>query len=240
MTYYQREKQLLKTLDSFKDYTDFEVVIVDDNSPDDINLPELPFEVTILKLRKKQWINPGPTFNIAFDYALKENPEAIVIQNAECYHKGDILGYVRNNLTERNYITFGCYSLGKDEDVDLKVLNKRGASGNGDSAWYNHSRYRPEALHFCSAITTSNLRKINGFDERLALGLGYEDNLFIHQIRVLGLKVQIVDNPFVFHQYHYDVKAFNFDLDLYNRTALMCETIKAERKYRAERLIPRT
>ena len=71
-----------------------------------------------------------------------------------------------------NYITFGCYSLSSDQDVDLKILNNRGAVGNGDSAWYNHSKYRPEALHFCSAISTDNLRKINGFDERLAMGVG--------------------------------------------------------------------
>lgn len=237
-TYYNREKQLLKTLESFKRYNpeDFNVVIVDDNSPEDISLPDLSFEVTILKLKTKQWINPGLTFNIGFDHALESNPEAIVIQNAECYHNGDIIASVKQRLTKRNYLSFACYSLGKNEDVNLTTLNKRAASGNGDSAWYNHSRYRPVALHFCCAITSENLRKLNGFDERFAMGLGYEDDYFIHQVRTLGLKVEIIDNPFVFHQYHYDVKAFNFDLDLYNRTAFLCNQLKAEKKYRAERL----
>lgn len=237
LTYFQREKQLLKTLESFRQYKDISVVIVDDNSPDDIKLPELPFEVTILKLKSKQWINPGPTFNVGFNHALKSNPDIILIQNAECYHMGDVVGYALKNVSQSNYITFACYSLSLDQDVDLKTLNKRGAVSNGDSAWYNHSKYRPEALHFCSAISADNLRKINGFDERLAMGLGYEDNLFIYQVRTLGLKVEIIDEPFVFHQYHYGVKAFTFDQDLYNRTAKYCSEIQSLKQYRAEHLI---
>lgn len=236
ITYYNREKQLLKTLQSFR-HSDIEVIIVDDNSPEDIKLPELPFDVTVLKLLKKEWINPGPTFNVGLKQALDNGAEQIIIQNAECYHNGDIIGHVRRYLTDRNYLSFACYSLGKGQDVTLLTLNKLGASNNGDSAWYNHSRYRPLALHFCSAISASNLRKLNGFDERLALGLGFEDNLFIHQVRTLGLAVQIVDNPFVFHQYHYDIKAFDFNLDLYNRTNAMFNEIKGEKTYKAKHLV---
>ena len=234
-TFYQRHKQLYKTLDSFRQYNpdDFNVVIVDDNSPDDIIIDSLPFEVTIVKLKAKNWICPAPVFNFGFIEALKSNPQNIIIQNAECYHNGDILGYIRDHLTDLNYLTFGAYSLGKGEDVDIKELNNRCALGNGDSAWYNHSIYRPEALHFCTAITADNLRKINGFDERFATGLGYEDDYLLHQIRTLGLKVEIIDNPFVFHQYHYDVKAFTFDADLYKCTGILCRELKKEKQYRA-------
>jgi len=238
MTYYQRQKQLIKTLQSFEKYEhDFNVFIVDDNSPDDINLPEFGFDIIIIKFQKKLWINPGVTFNVCFGYALKINPDIVIIQNAECYHNGDILGYAIKNLTQKNYITFAAYSLGAGEDVDLKTLNPICASGNGDSAWYNHSVYRPEALHFCAAITAENLRKINGFDERFAHGLGYEDDYLLHQVRRLGLKIEIIDDPFVFHQYHYDVKAFKFDLDLYNRTAALCKELKRENNYKAVHLI---
>jgi hypothetical protein len=238
MTYYQRPRQLLKTLESFTHYkNDFSVVIVDDNSPDDIKLPPLPFDVTIIKLRKKQWINTCVTYNIGFHEALKSRPELIMIQNAECYHNGDVIGYAIKHTTDRNYVSFAAYSLASGEDVNLKILNPRGAVSNGDSAWYNHSLYRAEALHFCCAITAKNLKRINGFDERIALGLGYEDNLLIHQIRTLGLKVQIIDDPFVFHQYHYDVKSFDFNLDLFNRTGAYCSELIALKQYRAEHLI---
>lgn len=149
----------------------------------------------------------------------------------------EILPDMQLGVTDKNYITFACYSLSKGEDVDFKELKKQPPSSNGESGWYNHSIYRPEALHFCSAITTDNLRKLNGFDERLALGLGYEDNLFIHQVRVLGLKVLIVDDPFVFHQYHYDIKSFNFDVDLYNRTGFYFKQLRSENGFRAKHLI---
>lgn len=239
MTYFNREKQLLKTLDSFRQYDyDFDVIIVDDNSPEDINLfSDLPFEVTIIKLRGKNWVNSSPVFNFGFEYALKSNPGIIIIQNAECYHMGDIVGYALEYVTETNYISFGCYSLGKDQDVDLKILNNKGAVSNGDSAWYNHSHYRPEAFHFCNAISANNLRRLNGFDERLAMGIGFDDNLFVHQIKTLGLKIKIVDNPFVFHQYHYDVKAFDSNQELYNQTIISYNELIREKKYRAVHLI---
>jgi GT2 family glycosyltransferase len=233
MTFYQRHKQLLKTLDSFRDYKDFNVVIVDDNSPDDIKLGNYPFEVHILKLSQKNWINPAPVFNFGFNYAIKLKSDIIVLQNAECYHVGDILSAVRDHLTDKNYLSFAAYSLGKDQDIDFRAFNMKGAVSNGDSAWYNHSIYRPEAFHFCCAITTENLRKLNGFDERFAPMLGWEDNYFIHQIRTLGLKINIIDNPFVLHQYHYDVKAFTFDAGLYYNTKNYCDALKRDKQYRA-------
>ena len=235
LTYYQRLSQLQKTLESFCQYEakDFFVVIVDDNSPSELILPAYPFDITILRLSEKRWVAPAPVFNFGFVHALKRNPANIILQNAECYHNGDILGYVHHHLTESNYLSFGCYSLGAGQDVNLQILNNRIAVSNGDSAWYNHSQYRPEALHFCCAIRSDNLKKLNGFDERFSDGLGYEENYFIHQVRVLGLDVRIVDNPFVFHQYHYDTKAFTFNDNLYTRNANLFRELKKRNEYRA-------
>jgi GT2 family glycosyltransferase len=240
MTYYLRPIQLLKTLESFRQYNpaDFNVIIVDDNSPEDIEplikQLGLAFEVTIIKMPQKQWINPSPVaFNTGFSYAIKNGADIIILQNAECYHVGDILGYAKR-VTDKSYISFGCYSLGKGEDITKRDFNNRGAAGNGDSAWYNHPVYRPEALHFCCAIATENLIHLNGFDESFSYGLGYEDDYFIHQVRCMGLQVEITAEPFVFHQYHYDIKCFNFDQDLYNQTGAMCNELKKQRDFRAK------
>jgi len=234
MTFFQRHKQLLNTLDSFRDYKDLNVVIVDDNSPEDIKLKDYPFDVHLLKLSQKHWINPAPVFNYGFNHAIKEcKSDIIVIQNAECYHVGDILSAVRDHLTEKNYLSFAAYSLGKDQDINFRNFNMRGAVSNGDSAWYNHSIHRPEAFHFCCAITVNNLRKLNGFDERFAPMLGWEDNYFIHQIRTLGLNINIIDDPYVLHQYHYGVKAFTFDAELYNYTKSYYNALKRHKEYRA-------
>lgn len=235
MAYHSREKQLLKTLESFSEYRDIEVVIVNDSEP--ITLPVLPFDVDIIQVNNKNWINPGVNFNIGFAHALSKNPEYIIIQNPECYHVGDVVGCVRSCLTADNYLSFACYSLSKDQDIDFSNFDNRTALYNGDSAWYNHSKYRPEALHFCNAITADNLRKLNGFDESFAYGLGYEDDYLVHQVKTLGLKIQIIDDPFVLHQYHYDNKVFNFDADLYARTGRHCERLKRKGIFKAERPI---
>jgi GT2 family glycosyltransferase len=235
MAYHNREAQLLKTLQSFRDYRDIEVIIVNDS--DRIRIPIQPFDVTIIDVKDKNWINPGVNFNIGFTEALRRKTKGIILQNPECYHVGDIIGAVREKLTDKNYLSFACYSLGKNEGIDFRGFNNRTAVCNGDSAWYNHSRYRPEALHFCAAITADNLRKINGFDERFWDGLGYEDNYLVHQIKMLGLRIDFIDDPFVLHQYHYDKKAFKFDADLYARTGRLCEDLKKERSYRAVHLI---
>lgn len=240
LTYFNRERQLLNTLESFRQYDyDFSVVIVDDNSPEDLNLPEYPFRVTILKLGPKTWVNPSPiAFNTGFNYALKENPDIIIIQNAECYHVGDVVGYALKNITERNYLAFGCYSLAKDEDVTLKNLKRQVPLENGGSGWYNHSKYRPEAFHFCTAISTNNLKKINGFDERFSMGIGWEDNYLVHQVKMAGLKITFVDDPFVFHQWHYNQVRENFDMDLYKRTEQYYRMLILDRKYHAVHLVP--
>lgn len=240
MTFYQRHSQLLKTLDSFRQYDyDFDVWIVDDNSPDKLVIPKnyYPFDVTVITLREKKWINPSATFNVGFNYALASNPDIVMIQNAECYHVGDVIGYALKNVTAINYITFATYSLGEGQDVDFKGFVNDIPKFTGDSAWYNHSVYRPLAYHFCSAITSANLRKINGFEEAFAQGAAYEDDYFIHQIRTAGLKVRIIDNPFVLHQWHYNVSAFHFTDALVNGTRALYNRLKAKNKFRAKHFV---
>lgn len=230
ITYFNRELQLLKTLESFLQYDpdSFNVVIVDDESPNPLQLPEYPFKVIVKRLENKTWSNTCSVHNEGIHEALKSNPDIIIIQNAECYHFGNILSYAQT-VTDENYITFGCYSLGKEESFEVR--NDRIAAFDGDSAWYNHSVHRPLALHFCSAITTKNLIKLNGFDERLSQGIAYEDNMFVHQIRNLGLRIDIIDFPMVFHQYHYD--GLNRDPDLINKNAKLFEELSKGTDYRA-------
>src|ERR1035437_7092801 len=124
MTYLDRQAQLNKTLESFRQYDpkDFFVVIVDDGSPEDIILPELPFEVTVLKTYNKTWSQGDPAWNCGFKIALEQNPEIIILQNAECYHSGDILNYAKR-VTDESHISFGCYSLSQGDA--FKVINNR-------------------------------------------------------------------------------------------------------------------
>jgi hypothetical protein len=125
------------------------------------------------------------------------------MQHAECYHQGDIISYAKK-VTNESYISFGCYSCGEGEEPETVEIKNRCMTYNGESAWYNHSVYRPLNFQFCSAITAENLRKLNGFDERFCEGVWYDDNWFLELIKRNGLKIELADNPYVFHQWHPD------------------------------------
>lgn len=237
MTYFNRQKQLLKTLDSFRQYDpkDFFVVIVDDGSPEDIVLPEYPFKVSIIKMRDKHWTNPEPAYNAGINYALFKKADIIILQNAECWHGTDMLTAAKT-VTDKTYITFGCYSQGENEQPG-SVVNNKGATFDGESAWYNHPIYRPVGYDFCSAITAGNIRKLNGYDERFSSGIGYGDNYLLARIQMMGLRVLITDTPYVVHQWHYSAKGNPAAPFLLNKNRLLYNQLIQEKNYRAEHLI---
>jgi len=243
MTYFDRQRQLNKTLDSFMQYNpeDFKVIIIDDGSPEDIKLKEYPFEITILKLNEKRWFNPEPVYNTGLKYALLKDPDIIILQNAECYHVGDILSYAKK-VTEKTYISFGCYSIDygntfSDHDIHKIISsNNSGILANGTNGWYNHPIYRPKGFEFCSAITAENIRKLNGYDERLSLGLWYGDDYLLARIKMLGLEVEITSEPFVVHQWHPNTQAISNSAELIERNRILFNELLAKGDYRAQHL----
>lgn len=236
-TYYDRLPQLINTINSLNKYKrdDFEFIVVDDASPAELTHLNNEFPLAVLRMQNKTWFNSCVPFNRGFQFALSRNPDIIILQNAECYHEGDIIGYAEQHLNEHNYISFPCYSLSKDDTCPPVQINNRCAARDGDSAWYNHPWYRPVGYHFCAAITAGNLHRLNGFDERFMGGIGYDDNYLLHQIEMMGLKIEIPPEPYVFHQWHYtnknnDPALIKNNLDLFNK-------LRVNSEYRAEHLI---
>jgi glycosyltransferase involved in cell wall biosynthesis len=229
-TYLSRQEQLDRTLLSFLQYNpkDFVVIVVDDGSPEDIVLPELPFKVDILKLKDKTWHNPCIPFNCGFHKALEYKPNVVIIQNSECMHNGDILSEVKK-VTDANYLSFGCYSLARGETPEI-IKQDVGSTSYGDSSWYNHSVYRPVAYHFCSAII-----KLNGFDERFYNGIAYDDDMFLRQIRNLGLRIDFIDDPYVFHQWH--ERMYEINVDLISRNQGLFNSLEHETEYKGVHVI---
>lgn len=208
MSYYNRKQLLLNTLESFKQYDgiDYEVIVVDDASSDEHRLEDVPgIKLIRVDPEDKTWVNPCIPFNMGFSYTIGD---VVVLQNPECRHEGNILQYVMDNISDDNYLAFGCISLNKDGSMAM---------------WYNHSVYRPCAYHFCSAITKKNLTELGGFDERYKDGTSYDDDEFILRVKRKGLNVMIVDTPLVSHQCHHENGwpiNNNENVDLYRNVTL--------------------
>jgi glycosyltransferase involved in cell wall biosynthesis len=235
MSYINRPESLKWTLKSFLKYDprDFNVVIIDDNSKEPIKLPDLPYKVRVIRFTNEPWVHIYTALlNMGFMYALDEDPDIILMQHSECYHQGDVLSKAKQ-VTDETYISFGCYALGRDETPENYEIIDRPCTMEGERSWYNHPVYRPVGYNFCSAITAKNLIKLNGFDERFKEGCAYEDNYFLHQIAMLGLKVEVTAEPFVFHQYH----STAWDPNKWGINQRVFETLRQGKEYRAKHIL---
>ncbi len=245
--YYNRKKLFTRTLKSMLPYygkIDFEVIVVDDGSDEAERLEDLqtdyPFlRVIRLEKQNKWYKNPCIPFNIGFE-AVKG--DKIIIQNPECYHFGAILAYVDTHLKENEYLSFGCFSMDKlntdddalffDEKNIAKLIenNNRSFTTDGDLGWYNHSKFRPEAFHFCAAMMSTDLFDLGGFDERYAKGVGYDDDELIWRIKNKKMQIKFIDDQIVLHQNHYIapddlVEANKRRFESYKRNKLIFEQI---------------
>jgi len=221
MAYYNRRKLLTETLKSIErsEYKDYEIIVVDDASDeriDDLEFPSL--RVLRIEPKDKWYHNSCIPFNIGFKEA---KGDVVLIQNPECLHVHDVLRYVADNITDRNYLSISAYSMDEDmtnslpacmlPDYDSFIDMFRRLPqqlANNYIGWYNHPVYRPVGYHFCCAITKKNLSILGGFDERYANGTGYEDDDLVDRVKRFGLELKIVDDVSVIHQWHprvYDI-----------------------------------
>lgn len=227
MAYYNRKSQLLITLKSIS-MTSYnaaliEVIIVDDGSDEEYALDDIVnnylFYIKVIKINKATKMHKCPCipYNVGFGHC---SGDIIIIQNPECMHIGDIISYTANNLTDKNYLTFSCFTTNSHEtndEINILADNKNSFVENikniitRDSGkymidwmgWLNHEKHNPCMLHFCSAITKNNLHKINGFDESYSMGHWYDDDEFLNRIKLI-CEAEIVPeiHPFVVHLFH--------------------------------------
>ena len=250
MTYFERKNQLFNTIKSFSmhEYEGVEVIIIDDGSieqpltVEELSgfAPKLDIRVIRIKSSQKKYFNPCIPFNLGFAEA---RGNIIIIQNAECIHVGNIVSYCRNNLDDSKYLSFGCFSI--DQEAMIQISNKekfdrvfleRYISRNeivttdGEIGWYNHSVFRPVAYHFTAALTRNNLDLLKGFDTRYAFGIGHDDNEILERIRRSRMKIEIIDDVIVLHQWHYSIsKNLRFD-KLFTRNRLLLKLVTRREK----------
>ena len=216
MGYYNRKPQL-RTLDKFKETYGgykYEVVIVDDNSTSEHHLDELvkeySYPINLIKITEEEKgdrINPCSVYNKGFREA---KGKIVVIQNPECIHFGDLLGYLKSNLGHNDYFAFSAYNCMGAEFTDnllknIHLVNDPTFNAQNNVCWYNHPVTRPVHYHFCAAMLNDNLKMLGGFDEEFAKGAWFDDNEILLSISAnLGLKIQTLspDVGFVVHQWH--------------------------------------
>jgi GT2 family glycosyltransferase len=219
LAYVNRKRLFYETLKSITKtkYNDFEVIAVDDCSLPEERIEEFLTEFKFLKVirlepENKWYVNTCIPYNIGIRAA---KGDIIILQNAECLHVHDVITYLSENVNDSNYISVSTYALNEEitnqlpslinkDDflVYFKSLPQQETGGSPIIGWYNHSTYRPVHYHFCSAITKRNLNLLGGFDERYAWGTSYEDTELIERIRRMGLRMIIVDEISVLHQWH--------------------------------------
>lgn len=210
MSYFNRQTLLDRTIESIKESSikDYELIIVDDKS----DVPVVCSRAdSIIRVTDKWYINPCVAWNKGIEAA---NGDIILLQSPECYHIGDILKYVEDNIKHNTYLSFACYAINARETAEFHngvmpnignftfAANYKQQTKIEYNGWYNHSKYRPVAYHFCSAMTKDDMDTLGGFDERYASGISFDDDDFIRRIRRKGMEVKIVDSPYVLHQYH--------------------------------------
>jgi glycosyltransferase involved in cell wall biosynthesis len=204
VAYFNRQGLLDSTLESIhaSEVKDYELIIVDDAS----DIPVVCDEAKIIRIEKKDkwWHNPCVPYNMGFKAA---TGDIVVIQNPECYHVGDVLAFVRDNAKLNRYLSFSCYALNRNDTWQLHhgefpVIKDRVYKHPENNGWYNHPIHRPVMFHFCSAIMRDDLMQLRGFDERYAEGIGYDDDDFAARIKKRKMMLNIVEEPYVLHQFH--------------------------------------
>jgi glycosyltransferase involved in cell wall biosynthesis len=218
LAYFNRKQQCMMTLDSFQrseSREQIEVIIVDDGSSAEHALSDIllksqySFPIKLWRVRDscKTWRNPVIAYNFGIS---KASGEWIVLQNPEVCHMGDICQYVQTKCDPNVYYAFQVFATKSQHESDLVnqhatdlawVSSQLGKQIQGQ--WYCHSRYRPKAYHFCTAIHRSKMELVGGFNPIFQDGIDYDDDELLCRISRV-CRVVFVNDPRLFgiHLWH--------------------------------------
>lgn len=212
-----------------------QIIIVEDSTNDKLDIDRLKAfglyidHITILQ-SNKFWINPCVNYNIGFAFI---KGDYVVIQNPEVCYIGNILDYTLKHLQPNIYLVFDVINMGSINDnhtlYRATPQKFKHYLSNTRYGWYQHHTHKNRCFHFLSAITTSDLKKIGGFDLDYCMGVCYDDDAFVDQIRYAGISIISVPNNdmslYGIHQWHPPTYLGMNRSDLHNKNLLLSKRL---------------
>lgn len=192
---YNRAQQLEKTLDSIQMQRypgPIEVIVVEDGQDGQTEWIARRHQAKyIRKVRPNLPVfqNPSRVHNIGIKAAQNE---IVILQGAEVRYTSptDVANLVAPVIDDPITAATAC----------VQSLNK-----NGDmEEWYVHPSEGRRAgwiVNFCLALKRERLLRISGFEESF-IGYGFEDDYFMHCLRLSGVRFEYARNVVVQHQWH--------------------------------------
>jgi GT2 family glycosyltransferase len=203
----------LRSINLFRGDYPIEIIVVDDGSrkdqlPDWLQINNMASAIVHTGGDNEKWRSPAIAYNTGFDYA---QGDVIFLNGADCVHMGDMIGYVFANMKKDSYLNFSAYRGSEGHNAIFRSFDwcpselvrlKKSFNTGLPNNWHIHSEFFPAMIPFCAAITKKSLEALNGFDERFAEGIGYEDSDFEVRLKNLGLDLRQIDEPYCLHQKH--------------------------------------
>tara|TARA_Y100000310_G_scaffold301781_1_gene338553 strand:+ start:6072 stop:6887 length:816 start_codon:yes stop_codon:yes gene_type:complete len=231
LPYYNRKRMLLTTLESFAYFysgSNLEVVIVDDGSRDEERIGDVlrlfpHLDIRLIAIEDKTGINPCYPYNVGARHA---TGDIFVLSSPETVHTTNMFDICDfEKLSNRDYYAFSVFCV-TDGEFDRKILSDASFADKlriieeykprffenvGDNcpsfancygSWYLHSKYRPTARNFFTALTKEVFHSLSGFDERFRSGTGFDDDEFRDRILTVVDNVVYCDSAIAIHINH--------------------------------------
>ncbi len=214
-------------------YKNVQIILVDDSTTDPVTIEKLQeynVHIELINIKNKFWVNPCVNYNIGFIHI---KGGKIIVQNAEVCHIGDVINYVVNSVNNDEYhainvcalrdlsANYALYNIGDMEYSNYDKIRKLCINW-----WYQHSIHRNEYYHFLVAITKTSFDKIGGFDIDYSLGIEYDDNSFVFDIKNSGIKLinPNIDSQIMgVHQWHQQSDSGSYSNNVNNRSLYNCK-----------------
>lgn len=253
MPYYDRIKQFESTLESYRHHyggrKDWELIVVQDpkERPDTTvkllgKFYDLP---AILMAGQGNGNNPAVLYNQGAEWA---RGKVIVLTSPEIFHVSNVLSRLDEMSFQGSYFACSCAAA-----VDWSVEKRNGGFPRlvwTPDKWYQHGKYRPAYYHFCTALLREDWKRVGGFDEEYAKGVGYDDNDFRNRVLRAGLRPLPLDDVLTIHLPHgkpaakrrellevnrqyYERKWADFDLSQYGLNSKPILSIGSKRDLRS-------